>query len=96
MAARITRQVRRKQPISVNIDGEASRAYAGETVASVLLAAGVTVFYRTRSGQPRGPYCNMGACFECQVKIDGDWQRACMTVAEDGMNITTGARKSAP
>ncbi|MGH7080949.1 MAG: 2Fe-2S iron-sulfur cluster-binding protein, partial [Acetobacteraceae bacterium] len=41
-------------------------------------------------GAPRGPWCLMGACFECLVTIDGTRQRACMVRAAEGMVIDTG------
>ncbi|WP_179957539.1 (2Fe-2S)-binding protein [Exilibacterium tricleocarpae] len=94
----MTRNVQRGEEITVIIDGQSVTAYAGETLAAVLLANGVSVFYRTQSGKPRGPYCNMGACFECQVRVvssaGGDWCRACMTPAADGMSVVTGAQKA--
>ena len=46
-------------------DGQILPAYEGETVAAALLAAGRRVFRRTaRRGEPRGPFCGMGICFE--------------------------------
>jgi predicted molibdopterin-dependent oxidoreductase YjgC len=66
-------------------------AYPGESVATALLAAGVRVFRRTRSGAPRGPLCNMGVCFECVVAIDGEsGVRACATQVREGMSVETG------
>ncbi|AEG06814.1 (2Fe-2S)-binding protein [Sinorhizobium meliloti] len=61
----------------------------GETLAGALLAAGVTHFRETPvSGSQRGPWCLMGVCFECLVRVDGrDNHRACMTTAEAGMIV---------
>ena len=39
------------------------------------------------SGTPRGPFCMMGACFECVVSVDGHTERACMTEVRDGMCV---------
>lgn len=96
MAHRIDNGVERGQPVDVTIDGRPHRAYAGETVATVLFAAGVNAFHRSRSGQARGPFCNMGACFDCLVRvgaagepISGSWVRACMTLVQGGMAIVT-------
>lgn len=102
MAQRIAKNVERGKPLSISLDGVMVSAYAGETLATVLLAAGVTTFNRTRGGKPRGPYCNMGTCFECQVKVAAAgsttyrWQRACMCPAEAGMSVVTGARLQTP
>lgn len=96
MAHRIDNGVERGQPVDVTIDGQPHRAYAGETVATVLFAAGVTIFHRSKRGQVRGPFCNMGSCFECLVRvgaagepISGSWVRACMTLVQSGMAIVT-------
>ena len=72
------------------VDGTPVPAAAGDTVAAALLAAGWRVTRSTAvSGAPRGPYCMMGACFECQVEIDGATAQACMTPATDGLVVRT-------
>ncbi|MDA8050335.1 MAG: 2Fe-2S iron-sulfur cluster-binding protein [Rhodospirillales bacterium] len=77
--------------ISLVVDGNEVRARAGESLAAALLAEGLLSFRRSAvSGVPRGPWCLMGACFECLVTIDGARQRACMIRAVDGMHIETG------
>lgn len=102
MARRISGNVERGEVVALTIDGRTVLAYAGETVAAVLLAEEVTAFHRTRSGQPRGPYCNMGTCFECQVRVSAAglnetrWRRACMCPVTDGMTVVTGTRLSRP
>ena len=48
---------RRESAITVNVDGRAVSASAGETVAAVLLAEGIRVLrYTTKRGEPRGVY----------------------------------------
>src|ERR1700742_1359800 len=61
----------------------------GCSVAAALLAAGVSRFRATPvSGAPRGPFCMMGACFECLVEIDGRSNvQTCMTPVRDGMQV---------
>jgi predicted molibdopterin-dependent oxidoreductase YjgC len=81
----------RGQAFEIWFDGAPLRAYPGETVAAVLLAAGRR---RTRvSGQlgaPRGVYCAMGLCWECVVVVDGRPNlRACVTPVAPGMRIET-------
>ncbi|MDX1718280.1 MAG: (2Fe-2S)-binding protein [Anderseniella sp.] len=57
-------------------------------LAASLLAAGIMSFRKTQvSGSPRGPYCMMGACFDCLVKIDGETRQACMETVRDGLMI---------
>ncbi|MGH7078805.1 MAG: (2Fe-2S)-binding protein [Acetobacteraceae bacterium] len=77
--------------LSLIVDGTAIQARSGESVAAALLAAGRAVFRHSAiSSAPRGPWCLMGACFECVVSIDGLRQRACMVGASEGMVIETG------
>lgn len=75
--------------MTLRFDGEALEARAGDTVAAALLAAGQSTFRQTAvSGSDRGPFCMMGACFDCLVEIDGEPNRqACMTLVEDGMSV---------
>jgi D-hydroxyproline dehydrogenase subunit gamma len=56
-----------------------------------LLAAGVRVTRQTSvSGAPRGPWCMMGACFECVAIVDGRrGTRTCMTPALEGLRVDT-------
>ncbi|MHB1467561.1 MAG: (2Fe-2S)-binding protein [Solirubrobacteraceae bacterium] len=72
------------------LDGQPIDAHPGESVAAAMLAAGRAAFRVTPSGAPRGPFCNMGACFDCVVQIDGQPDvRACITPVRAGMAITT-------
>lgn len=75
--------------IAITIDGKATRAAAGDTVAAALLATGVDHCRTTPvSGAARAPYCMMGVCFDCLVTIDGIGNRqACLVTVEDGMAI---------
>ena len=62
---------------------------SGVSVAVALLAAGVTTTRTTPvSGAPRGPYCLMGACFECLAEVDGRANvQTCMISVRDGMKV---------
>ena len=86
--------------VPVTIDGVPFDARAGDTVAAAILAAGVATFRTTSvGGVPRGPYCLMGACFECLVSIDGVANRqGCMVRLCEGMVVTRqrGRRGVAP
>ncbi|MFM0736015.1 (2Fe-2S)-binding protein [Paraburkholderia xenovorans] len=72
----------------------------GRSVAAALLASGVSRFRATPvSGAPRGPFCMMGACFDCLVEIDGVPSRqSCMVEVKAGMRIRSqeGARDLPP
>jgi hypothetical protein len=61
----------------------------GENLAGALLVAGVMPFRFTPvSGAPRGPFCMMGACYDCLVQIDGMTLQACMLQVTEGMHIS--------
>ena len=71
-------------------------ARPGDSIALALLAAGQVVTRTTAvSGALRGPYCMMGACFDCLAVVDGlDNVQTCMTPVHDGMRVQrqAGAR----
>jgi len=75
--------------LTVYCDGRAIAARPGDSVAATLLAGGVTVTRQTPvTGAARGPYCMMGACFDCLAVVDGRPSvQTCMTPARDGMRI---------
>jgi pseudouridine-5'-phosphate glycosidase len=72
------------------INGVALRVEQGTTVAAAILIAGHTSFRTSVTGQPRGPLCGMGICFECRVVIDDlAHARSCQIVCADGMKVVT-------
>lgn len=82
--------------VSLEFEGRPITARAGDSVAAAMLSAGQLSGRATPvSGAPRGPFCMMGACFDCLVEIDGAPNRqACMTPVAEGMKVCrmTGAR----
>jgi D-hydroxyproline dehydrogenase subunit gamma len=77
--------------VAITIDGAAFTARDGDTVAAALFAAGIDACRTTPvTGAARGPYCMMGACFDCLVEIDGRPNvQGCMTRVAPGMRIVT-------
>ncbi len=74
--------------LTVTVDGRPVTAYAGETVAAVLIAEGDAATRTTVGGAPRGVFCGMGVCFDCLVVVDGvPNTRACMTWVREGMDV---------
>lgn len=75
--------------LTFSYDGRAVRARAGDSIAAALLAAGIPVTRSTPvSGAARGPYCMMGACFECLAVVDGRPSvQTCMTEVRAGMRV---------
>ena len=79
-----------RQPVTITVDGQPVRAFAGESVATVLLTLGRRDFRHTKHGAPRGLFCGMGVCFDCLVTVDGvENVRACLTPVAEGMRIDT-------
>ncbi len=80
------------QLVGIRVDGEPLRVRPGITLAAALLSAGRWSFRRSVTGEPRGPVCGMGVCFECRVTIDGvPGRRACLESVVEGMEVTTDA-----
>ncbi|HPE24171.1 (2Fe-2S)-binding protein [Albidovulum sp.] len=74
--------------VPVSFEGRALLLRAGANLAAELLVAGVMPFRHTPvSGAPRGPFCMMGACYDCLVRIGGVTQQACMIEVAGGMEI---------
>ena len=77
--------------VSLTFNGEQLTGIAGETIGATLLAHGIRTLRTTGDdGAPRGMYCAIGHCFECQVVVDGQGVvRACLTPVRDGMQISS-------
>ena len=83
--------IERGERLLIQVDGQPAEAFAGETVAAVLLALGRRAFRHTdKDHAPRGIFCGMGVCYDCLVTVDGVPNvRACMTPVRPGMTIDT-------
>lgn len=76
-------------PVTLSVNGSPVTVLAGATVAVAVAMAGQAC--RTSvSGEPRGPLCGMGICFECRVSINGRPHcRSCQIPCEPGMEVET-------
>ena len=75
--------------VSVEIDGQLYAVPYGISLAAALLYLDLLP---TRcsdvAATPRAPYCMMGVCFECRMRVDGkDARRACLVTVTDGMRV---------
>ena len=78
--------------VTVVVDGRAVTVEAGAMVSTAVAMAGTAAFRRSVRGEPRGPLCGMGICFECRVTIDGrEHCRSCQIPCAEGMEVRTGA-----
>ena len=74
----------------IRVDGRSLEVEPGLTVLAALWNAGVRAARTSVTGDPRGPLCGMGVCFECRVTVDGAPQRrACLETVRDGMEVAT-------
>ena len=78
------------ETVVLSVDGVSVEMPAGSMVSAAILKTGKYAFRRSATGEPRGPLCGMGICFECRVVIDGEPHcRSCQTVCKDGMDVRT-------
>ncbi len=76
--------------VEILVNGKVVRVAPGTTVAAAVLIAGEERFRHSVRGEPRGPLCGMGICFECCVTIDGRPNlRSCQMPCRDGMEVVT-------
>jgi sarcosine oxidase subunit alpha len=93
MELRVTQGTHRGARCVFTFESRPIEAYQGETVAAALLANGQREFRQDRLHRGRGPYCNMGTCFECVVQVrqspEHAWRlvRACLTAATEGLEV---------
>jgi len=78
-----------ERTVEVIINGEPSKVEPGCSVAVAIALAGLPC-RASITGQPRGPLCAMGICFECRATVNGvAHSRTCQLLCEPGMDIRT-------
>ncbi len=76
--------------VTLSVNGAPVSVPAGTMVSTAVATAGISGYRRSVSGEPRGPLCGMGICFECRVTIDGRAHcRSCQVVCRPGMEVRT-------
>jgi sarcosine oxidase subunit alpha len=74
---------------AVRVNGASIAVSAGTTVAVAIMIAGRACRVSV-SGEPRGPLCGMGICFECRAIVNGiPHSRSCQVLCEPGMEVRT-------
>ena len=75
--------------VTVTVNGAAVRVPRGTSVAVAVVLAGQSC-RASVSGEPRGPLCGMGICFECRVSIGRQPHcRSCQVLCEQDMEVRT-------
>jgi D-hydroxyproline dehydrogenase subunit gamma len=77
--------------LTITVNGAPVAVPPGATVAVAVAIAGLA-FRTSVTGEPRGPLCAMGICYECRVAINGTPHcRSCQILCEPGMDVKTDA-----
>ena len=73
----------------VRVNGVSVSVPAGATVAVAMVMAGQPC-RSSVIGEPRGPLCGMGICFECRAVVNGiSHSRTCQLLCEPDMEVKT-------
>ncbi len=76
--------------VKLSVNGVAVSVPVGAMVSTAVAMAGAIAYRKSVSGEPRGPLCGMGICFECRVTIDSRAHcRSCQVVCQPGMEVRT-------
>jgi hypothetical protein len=74
---------------TVRVNGASVSVPAGATVAVAMVMAGQPC-RSSVIGEPRGPLCGMGICFECRAVVNGiPHSRTCQLLCEPDMEVKT-------
>jgi hypothetical protein len=74
---------------TVRVNGATVSVPAGATVAVAMVIAGQPC-RSSVIGEPRGPLCGMGICFECRAVVNGiPHSRTCQLLCEPDMEVQT-------
>ena len=78
------------EAITLFVNGSPIVVARGSIVTTALALAGESASRTSVTGQPRGPLCGMGICFECRLTINGESHaRSCQILCESGMDVCT-------
>jgi sarcosine oxidase subunit alpha len=81
--------VQRGAALQIVVNGKPLPAFAGESVATALLSAGI-LSCQNHDGRPLGVFCNIGQCSSCLMTIGGvSGVRACQTPVSPGLSVET-------
>ncbi|OXS29488.1 MAG: sarcosine oxidase [Desulfovibrio sp. MES5] len=74
--------------VTIYFEGQPLEVEEGISVAAAVLGPSHGWTRTTHGGHKRGPYCQMGVCFECLMTINGvPNQQACLVPVAEGMRV---------
>lgn len=78
------------ESFTITVNGAAVTIPMGTTALAAIFSVGHSTVRRSISGEPRGPLCAMGICFECRATVNGrSHSRTCQLLCAPGMDIRT-------
>ena len=79
------------EAITITVDDQPFAARPGDSLATALIAGGLTAFARNpKTGALNSPACLIGICFGCLCAVDGrPGVQACLTPVREGMQVRT-------
>jgi sarcosine oxidase subunit alpha len=82
-------RIDRSRPLKFSFDGKPAEGFAGDTIASALIASGRQILSRSfKYHRPRGELCGCGQCANSLVTVDGlTGVRACGEPLVEGMKV---------
>ena len=81
-----------RDTVDVSVNGKTVRVPEGSMVSAAVALSGAAACRSSATGEPRGPLCGMGICFECRVTVNEiDHVRGCQVLCEPGMDVRTTA-----
>ncbi|MGI5272392.1 (2Fe-2S)-binding protein [Nonomuraea sp. CA-218870] len=88
----------RPRTVTIEVNGRQVSVVEGVSLAAALVGDRTWTFRRNPvSEEPRGPFCGMGVCLECEVTVDGrPGVRACLTPVRPGMRVRTAGAGEGP
>lgn len=87
---RVDKAVHRGPALQFTVDDQPVDAFAGESVAAALFAAGRRELRQSpRDTAPRGMFCMMGSCQECLVWVGQRLVSACQIPVAAGLAVQT-------
>ena len=76
--------------MKLSVNGVEITVQPGAMVSAAVSLAGVSAFRKSVTGEPRGPLCGIGICFECRVTVNGRAHvRSCQIPCQPGMEVRT-------
>jgi sarcosine oxidase subunit alpha len=83
-------EIPQRTEVTFTWNGRPMTGYAGEMIASALVANGIHIFgHHPKDNSPQGIFCANGQCSQCLVMADGLPVKSCMTPLKKDMTVAS-------